>query len=436
MSFWRRLRDVAEAGFRDGNVSIFLTLALCLAIPVGGVGIVLAMALCMLAASRLRLIPEAASLYISKWLRSDAFLINCLILAVTLIEAALAYYHGDGGGELETQMKQYLAALAILLTIRRHPVEIVIWGAAIGCVLAGIYAFYELIWLGMGRADGPTNAIRFGMIAALFSIFSWIGMLYGRFLPRQQVFMGIASAAGMFAVYASGSRGAVLAVPFMLLLLTLRIWRRSRSAAIAMGLLFVLFSIGLGVWQVTTVRTNLSNLSAALHQIFSGRPIEETSARNRVVMLQLAGELFAEHPWIGVGSTGWQAAVEETMRAKPPKVKLDEAFNQPHNQYANDFAKGGIVRGLFGIAMLLVPLYCFLKRHPFQFRQSSLAPLLGVVTCVAFVIFGLTESVMELSLTASIYAVLIFYLIAASEGSPLATLQQRRVEGLQAHDSA
>lgn len=380
----------------------------------------------MVAASRFRLVLDAARLYVSKWLRSDAFLLNALILFATLVELGLVLYHGDDSGALEPQMKQYFAALVVLLTVRRFPVDLVLWGAASGCLLAGGYAFYELVWLGLDRADGPTNAIRFGMLAALFAVFAWMGFLFGGMSRGQRLVMALACLAGIFAVYASGSRGAVLAIPFMLLLVIPRLWRRSpRNAAMA-AVLFVAFSLALGLWQATTVRANLSNVGAALQEVLDGRPVQEESARNRVEMLRLAKDLFLSNPLLGVGDTGWRAAVAEEMRAKPAGTSLDEAFNQAHNQYANDFAKGGLLRGLTGIAMLVVPLLCFLRRRPFGEGEASLAALLGATTCVAFAIFSLTESVMELSLTASIYAVLIFYLIAAAEGAPLDTPRRRR----------
>lgn len=76
--------------------------------------------------------------------------------------------------------------------------------------------------------------------------------------------------------------------------------------------------------------------------------------------------------------------------------------------------------------MIFFPLFLFLRRRPFRSGQESIAPLLGATTCVAYFVFCLTELVMDLSLTASIYAVLIFYLIASSEGAPLSTPDAER----------
>ncbi len=423
---YRRLAGTAKTDIRDGNVSVFLTLALCLVVPFGGVGIVAAMSLMSIAASRGKLLAEALKLYAGPWLKSDAFALNLLILLVTLVEAGLVFYHGDDPGDLENQIKQYVMALAILLTIRRFPAGAVLWGAAAGCFLGGLMALSDLFLIGLDRADGPTNAIRFGMLAALLSVFCLIGAVFGRPAKLTRIVMAVATCAGIVAVFASGSRGAVLAVPAMLLLLVPRLWRNSRMTAMLAGLVFLLFSVALGIWQVSLIRSDLSNLMQAADAMVTGGDVEERSAHNRMEMLKLAAELFAAHPVAGVGAHGWDEAVAAQMRNSPPETALDEAFNQPHNQFANDFAKGGLLRGVGGLAMIFFPLFLFLRRRPFRSGPESIAPLLGATTCVAYFVFCLTESVMDLSLTASIYAVLIFYLIASSEGAPLSTPDAER----------
>jgi O-antigen ligase len=423
---WGHFLRAVKSSVENGNASVFLTLALSLAASFGGVGIIAIGSFYMLLASRGRVAVEAIGVYFTPWLRSDAFKLNLLVLAVTLIEAWLIHYHGDSTADIENQVKQYVAALLMLLTIRRYPADIVIWGGAAGCVLAAIVAANEVLIVGMSRADGPTNAIRFGMIAALLAMFSWIGLLFGEFPRRARIFLAVAVLAGILAVLASGSRGAVLALLVMLLFLLPRLWHWSKSRAIVAGAVFLLFSVALGLWQASSVRYGVGELQEVVTAVLAGDKVDERSARDRVEMLRLSTDLFAAHPWVGVGGVGWNAAVAEQIRTSTPELALNEAFNQPHNQLANDLVKGGLLRGIGGLAMLLLPLFYFLKRHPFRPGRQSLAPLLGVVTCVAFGMFGLTEAVMDLSLTASIYSILIFYLIASCEGAPLDALPARR----------
>jgi O-antigen ligase len=129
----------------------------------------------------------------------------------------------------------------------------------------------------------------------------------------------------------------------------------------------------------------------------------------RARLLELSVELFRQSPLTGVGNAGWTAAVDPLFLSDRFAVR----FSQAHNQFANDFAKGGLVRGLAGIAFILVPLLLFVRSKPLADRQESLPALLGLITCIGFAAFSLTESVMILNLPAAIYCILTFYLMAA-----------------------
>lgn len=406
---------------RDGNAPVFLTLALSLAVPFGGIGLVVAGSVGMILASRFRIARDALKLYASPWVRSDAFALNLLVLVVTLIELGLLLYHHDKTSEFENQLKQYGMALAILLTIRRYSPAVLIWGAAIGCLLACAVAAKDVFLDHLPRAMGPTNSIRFGMIAALFSMYCLVGAAFLRGSGLARLLLVLCGLAGLFAVLASGSRGAVLALPPALLLLVPHLWHRSRRMAMIGAALLVSLSAGLAIWQVNAFRNETIGFREVVAAIVSGKLVEDRSDRNRAEMLLLSARLFKDHPLLGVGTVGWLRAVEAQRKSSEPKNKLGEVFNQPHNQYANDLVKGGLVRGLGGLAMLILPLYCFAIRHPFRPARSSLAPLLGLTTCVTFATFSFTESVMDLSLTSSLYVIVIFYLMAASEGAPLDT---------------
>lgn len=419
MARTHRLSRLAAESFRDGNWSVFLTLALCLTVSFGGIGFIVAGALIRIGATRLKLIPDAFRLYATEWLRSDAFAINMLVLIATLAQFFLVFYHGDELSELENPAKQYVAALAVLLTIRRFPVQLLLWGAALGCILATAVALGEVYVFSTMRADGPTNAVRFGMVAALLSMLSLTGALFGEGSRTSRLFFAVAVIAGLYAVFASGTRSALVAMPVTLLVLLPGVWRRARRAAILAGLLVVALSIVLGIWQTKVVRYEIAGTGAPVEAPLIGRLMLDQSIRDRLVMLELSADLFASSPWLGVGDNGWDRAVEEQRLSGGSGSALEVGFNQAHNQYANDFAKGGLLRGSIGIAMLLLPLFLFLRRQPFKQGPQSLAPLLGVVTCTAFAVFGLTESVMDLSLTASLYIILVFYLMASAEGAPM-----------------
>ena len=65
--------------------------------------------------------------------------------------------------------------------------------------------------------------------------------------------------------------------------------------------------------------------------------------------------------------------------------------------------------------ILFLPLYLFLQREPFSGRKGSEFALAGVVTCVSFMIFCLSKSLMILSITTTVHAIMVFFLLSACD---------------------
>ena len=133
-------------------------------------------------------------------------------------------------------------------------------------------------------------------------------------------------------------------------------------------------NVGRMATRITTGYSNLSQLIAG------GGKIADHSVGDRTKLLLLSYRLFLEEPLLGVGVKGWNAAVAELATAPDPGDRLALPYNQAHNQYADDLAKGGIVRFLLGFLVLFLPLYLFLKCEPFSGRKGSEFALAGVVT--------------------------------------------------------
>jgi O-antigen ligase len=286
----------------------------------------------------------------------------------------------------------------------------------------------------MARADGSTNAIRFGMISALFSGLSLAGFLFARDTRWFRVLMAMGAVCGLVAAFLSGSRGAIIAIPALLLPLVIEVWTRRRVAEILFLATYGALAIFLIVLDVGTLKLRAI---AALDQLQleQDSPLETAEAVNsgeaadpdseteqsdqaRFQLLLVSLRLFRENPLLGAGDQGWDDEVSRQMKANETGAgALPVPFNQAHNQYANDLAKGGLVGALAGLALLGVPTFLFLRSKPFSDGKGSLAALAGLVTCLGFGVFCLTESVMSLSLPTSIYALLVCYLMAAKSAA-------------------
>ena len=188
----------------------------------------------------------------------------------------------------------------------------------------------------------------------------------------------------------------------MLLVILVRLWNQSRRRA-ASVVLIVLVSFGaLIALDVGSMRSNVTRTIDNFRMSYGGDMTGgDASFRARTKLLQISARLFRENPLLGAGNNGWVAVVQESGKSADFADTELATLNQAHNQFANDIAKGGIVGGLAGLALLFVPLFLFARSRPFSNDPLTVPALAGVVTCVGFATIGVSESVLVLSLTSS-----------------------------------
>jgi O-antigen ligase len=303
------------------------------------------------------------------------------------------------------------------MNIDRFRWRILIYGAAAGATLAFIFGLFQVGLYVADRSGGATNPIRYGMIALALGSVCAVGMVYSRNDRNMAVLSFAGLCAGIGAAFLSGSRGALTALPFMLLLLAPVLWRRSPRTLLASAVLLAVFASVLLVANVGKMSTRFAiaytNISMGLTR--GEGAMDDSSVGDRTKLLVMAFTLFEQHPVFGVGSDGWNDEAAKLAAAPDPKNQITYAYNQAHNQYADDLAKGGIVRFLLGFMNLFLPLYLFLKCEPFADKQGSEFALAGVMVSMSFMIFCLSESLMILSLPTMVHAMLTLYLLAACD---------------------
>ena len=248
------------------------------------------------------------------------------------------------------------------------------------------------------------------MLAILFSGISLMALLFLQKPRWVFILLGLGAFAGLVAGFWSGSRGAIFTIPFMLLLLLPPLWRRQRTKEISLFGLYAAVALALFLFDSGGSKVRSENFVSGLLEDSKDQSV---SVRKTLLFMSLG--MFREHPLLGVGNSGWDREISRAMQPNETGSILQQSYNQAHNQYLNDFAKGGIVRGVAGISLLAVPAFLFLRSKPFAGDGNSLAALAGLITCLCYALFCLTESVMSLSLTATIYTLLVCYLIAATK---------------------
>jgi O-antigen ligase len=358
-----------------------------------------------------------------------------LFYAVVLFP--LVWLHSDPLSGMETALKSVLVSYIVVMNVDRFRWPALIYGVSVGAIVAFGVGLFQIGIAGLPRAGGDTSPVQFGMMAMCLAAVAAVGFAHARGDRLMATFAATGFLCGVATAFISGSRGAVLALPFVLAPVAPVFLRRSRRAFLTVSASLAIFAGGLLLTDVGEMSSRigiaLSNVSLLLPGAKmpglvadDGDPklLVRRSDGERLQMIALAYRLFLKNPIFGVGTHGWNDAVETLAASPDPAERLRVPFNQAHNQYADDLAKGGILRFVLGLLLLGMPLWLFLKSKPYSNGERSGFALAGVVASSSFMIFCLSESLVLLSLPMIIHPILMFYLLAGCDGvgQPVATV--------------
>jgi len=191
---------------------------------------------------------------------------------------------------------------------------------------------------------------------------------------------------GSAAVIVSLSRGAWIAVPFLLVLLIF-IWYRQNSVSNKQltGLLII------GIISISTASLSpqvQSRITEIKQDITSYEINRMTSVGVRLTLWKTAITAIPSHPIMGFGLHNTKKVIIEYVNDVQLKEHLQQ-FGHFHNEYLTTLvAKGGIgIISLF--ASLIYP--CFLFYRYLLFPQSYFFSSLVLLLCTGYAFFGLTN---------------------------------------------
>ncbi|SDF93471.1 O-antigen ligase [Onishia taeanensis] len=299
---------------------------------------------------------------------------------------------------------------AALIGLRCHAPSARHWwlGLSCGAVAAGSIALFERLVLAYSRASNDMNAIPFGNLALLLGFLSCLATLWWLYrLPRLQpscrcrcLWLSAAGGmAGMMASLLSGTRGGWLAVPLLVSLLYMA-WQqiptrkeRLRLVTRYMGAGALLLTIILLAIPETGVSQRLAGAVADAQEYWQGED-RDGSVGLRLEMWRGGLQLFVERPW-----TGWGEGRLETARDAlvanhilHPGVSY---YDQLHSDIIDTAARRGVV-GLLGLVLLYgVPIYLFSRRLGCSSPGVRILAMSGLMITLAFLIFGLSQSMLR-----------------------------------------
>ncbi len=301
------------------------------------------------------------------------------------------------------------------------------WGCAVGAITVGMTAILYRPpggWSAMDRfCNSFTNPLPMGNTVLLLAFLALLAA--GWDVRRGWAALAVRSIAlllGLYAVYATGARSALILIPVFLILFMAQqgwifSWKKNvlAVAIIAIG--------GAGLYSTSYVHSRISDIRSNLVAFQHGD--ENTAIGLRLQYWQAAWKLFETHPVYGVGRGKIADGINDLIRRN--QVRPEAAGEYKHSEFFTTIAG----MGLIGIACLLLFYFgmgiYFLRDHRSPDPFVRTAAYGGMAILFSTVIDGLTNDVIALDMTCD--------LLAALSATLLAMIEVRRREGI-ARDGA
>ncbi|HSN17278.1 MAG TPA: O-antigen ligase family protein [Gammaproteobacteria bacterium] len=142
----------------------------------------------------------------------------------------------------------------------------------------------------------------------------------------------------------------------------------------------------------------------------------QTSVGQRLEMWHVAWRLFLKAPVVGVGTGGYMSSAQKLVDegTAPPITSI---YDHPHNEFLDALSS----RGLVGLAALLllfgVPAWLFARGLGSRDPARMGASLGGLLVCVGFPVFGLSETMLVHSVTLGWYVIMTAIFMATAESN-------------------
>ncbi|RDH81206.1 MAG: hypothetical protein DIZ80_13955 [endosymbiont of Galathealinum brachiosum] len=303
-------------------------------------------------------------------------------------------------------------------TVRIKP-EWIWYGLALGAIISALVGVYQItngIYYDpkyRGRAYGVTHPIIYGNLALLMGVMSLAGLSWfksqGRWFTLLPV---VAVICGLLASILSQSRGGWVAIPFLAIVF-LRFSSLHLSKLKILLSLVVVGSIFVAAYHVpqSGVKVRMDRTIDNMQKYFTVKEMKTaggTSVTSRFEMWQASWSIFIDNPLIGVGWGHYQENAK-ILVSKGERNKSISNWSHPHNQYFSAMVSGGVFALLAIILLFFIPSRIFYNacRSPEKSDDTKAIALAGLLLMVGFIIFNMSESLLERSRTVSFF---IFYL--------------------------
>ncbi|MCH4562719.1 O-antigen ligase family protein [Halomonas sp. EGI 63088] len=281
------------------------------------------------------------------------------------------------------------------------------WGLVLGTLGALAVALYQTQLQGAYRADGFLFSINLGYLSCAMAFLA-ASLIRG---SHRKAWLLAAALAGVITCLLTLARGAILAVPLLLILLLLlnadRLGWKAISAAFVAMVTLALVSYA----TLPSVESRVAYTVDEFTNIAQGDIEAAVSSGGRLQLWTAASHAFLARPLVGLSYDEREAQIAELVeQGVLTDWVLGVGRGHAHSQYFEMAATGGVL-GLIALLGYLVAPAIYHWRLYRRDRSNAWAQVALVFT-VGFAIYSLTEAAIHHEMMTTFYAYMQVVLLA------------------------
>ncbi|PIE45536.1 MAG: hypothetical protein CSA45_02280 [Gammaproteobacteria bacterium] len=336
----------------------------------------------------------------------------------SILSGIASIYHFELHNLLKISLKFFLAVFILIYLLQYPPNPFFFFTCcAIGAIGSGAISIYQLNISHISRPHGHINPIFFASITLCLVTFCLFGTYAAQQLNKKTtryayiLLLVFGAIIGLAAVFLSASRGAWIAIPFVVLGMML-LYKPAVKYLVAIAMVLV---VGLAVaWHApqSTIKDRFMQATSDIKRYSEGEQ-QFTSVGARLDVWKGGTYLIAEKPIAGWGKKGASKRINQ-LAEDGLILKSTIHISHWHNWFIDTFVKQGVI-GFIGVLILfIVPFALFYRethRQNVRNIHRSLA-FSGVLIVFLFAIFSLTDVILAHTVGIIFYSLSICYLWA------------------------